>query len=126
MSAEDRPRIWADILGEKIEVILPGQGWTFDEAKHAKSVSEGMTPVQIENVLLEGDPDAWLAVLRISYLRADKEFPRKLGGEDVLDLVEQVTKSVREASKSIPPTKASTSDVLADDEKSESAETSQS
>lgn len=102
---DERVEISVTVLGEKLQLILPGDGWTFDEAKVAKNVSEGMSPKQIEAGLLEGDPDAWLAVLRVSYIRANKEFPsRQIQGEDVIALFNRLLELSEEAIRSRPPT----------------------
>lgn len=102
---DERVEISVTVLGEKLQLILPGDGWTFDEAKVAKNVSEGMSPKQIEAGLLEGDPDAWLAVLRVSYIRANKEFPsRQIQGEDVIALFNRLLEVSEEAIRSRPPT----------------------
>jgi hypothetical protein len=104
----ERADVHVTVLGERVRLILPGDGWTFEEAKVAKNVSEGMSPAQIEGSILEGDPDAWLAVLRVSYLRAEKDFPSQMiGGQDVMQLMRSLSDEVREAMKRRPPTSAS-------------------
>ena len=108
---EAAPEIWATVGSDKVRIVMPST-WTFEEGKLAKNVSEGMTPVAIEGSLLEGDPDAWLAVLRVSYLRADKEFPRRIAGQEIFDLVKQVTTAIRKASAAVPPTKVNGSGEL--------------
>lgn len=109
MADTEKTEVHVKILGDEIRLILPGDGWTYEEAKLAKNVSEGMSPGQIEFSLREGDPDAWLAVLRISYKRAGKDFPsaRILGevavGED--SIFEQLNEQIEEAMNARPPTK---------------------
>lgn len=101
----EKTEIKVTVAGESLELILPGQGWTFEEAKLAKAVSEGMAPVEIEQALQLADPDAWIAVLRVSYMRANKDFPAgRISGEDVLELADAVTDAIRKAVKELPPT----------------------
>lgn len=108
---DERVRVRVTLLGEEIELVLPGDGWSFDEAKVAKQVSEGMAPAVIEGNLLVGDPDAWMAVLRVSYMRADREFPaQRLAGEGVLELMKALSDATREAMKQRPPTNPSGSE----------------
>lgn len=108
MSTTDKTEIYVTIAGERLQLILPGDGWTSDEAKLAKTVSEGMAPVTIEENLMLMDPDAWTAVLRVSYLRAGIEFPaQQVAKADMLDLMKAVADAVKEASKDLPPTKVS-------------------
>lgn len=105
METNDRVEIIVTVLDEKLRLILPGDGWTFDEAKIAKGVSEGMSPKQIEAGLLEGDPDAWMAVLRVSYIRANKEWPAaRIQGEDVIGLFNRLLEVSEEALRQRPPT----------------------
>ena len=114
MSDDDRVQINVTILGHEIRLILPGDGWTYEEAKLAKNVSEGMSPGQIEDVLMQADPDAWLAVLRISFRRAGVDFPsaRIMGevavGQD--SIFEQLTDQIEAAMRSRPPTNPKPSD----------------
>lgn len=121
----ERAEIYVTIADERLKLVLPGDGWTYPEAKIAKEVSEGMMPTEIEERLLGGDPDAWLAVLRISYMRADKDFPTRLLAEvNILELVQEVTEAATEILKRRPPTKASAngSDALAESGQSEKTE----
>lgn len=109
MSENERVKIIVTVLGEELQLILPGDGWTYDECKVAKQVSEGMSPSKIEGGLLEGDPDAWLAVLRVSYIRANKEWPgARIGGEDVIALFNRLLELSEEALRSRPPTNRTT------------------
>lgn len=123
MSEDDTrdAQITVTILGEPLDLILPGMGWTFEEARVGKDVSGGMAPVEIESRLMTGDPDAWFAILRVSYLRARKDFPAEgIEGVDMMELVGAITESVEAYLETIPPT--SPSGTGSDD----SAETSES
>jgi hypothetical protein len=103
--SDDTTAVFVTIAEERLQLILPGEGWTFEEAKLAKNVSEGMAPVAIEEGLQLADPDAWLAVLRVSYLRAGKDFPAgAIQNEDILQLMQSVLSAVRKAVKGRPPT----------------------
>lgn len=105
MPEQEKPQIFVTIAGERIEVIPPGRGWTFAEAKLAKDVSEGMAVGVIEAELFRGDPDAWMAVLHVSYMRAEKEFPAaEIDKTDITALWEAVTNSMEEAAEKLPPT----------------------
>jgi hypothetical protein len=102
-------KIYAELPGGKIELILPGIGWTFDEALLAKTATGGLAVVEIEERLYVGDPDAWLAVLRISYQRAGVDFPEEEIGEvDLSELAKSIWKALQVA-KSPPPKRATRS-----------------
>lgn len=116
----DQVEITVEVLGEKLKVILPGMGWTFEEAILAKSASGGLPTTAIEAGLWAGDPDAWLAVLRVSYLRAGREFPaRELQDVKMLELVDAITEKVEEAGAKRPPTSPSGSEPSGPDEPTE-------
>lgn len=117
METNDRVEIIVTVLDEKLRLILPGDGWTFDEAKVAKNVSEGMSPKQIEAGLMEGDPDAWMAVLRVSYIRANKEWPAaRIQGEDVIGLFNRLLEVSEESLRQRPPTSRNGSSSAAESE----------
>ena len=121
----DTAEIYVTIANEKLRLVLPGDGWTSDEAKLAKTVSEGMAPVTIEENLMLMDPDAWTAVLRVSYLRANKEFPTAaVADTNLIELMKSVVDAIKEAKKNSPPTSASAngSDVPAESGESEKSE----
>lgn len=123
---EEVAKIIVPIAGEDLELILPAHGWTFDEAKLAKEVS-GMTPGEIEVQLMYVDPDAWMAVLRVSYHRAEKDFPAVAIGEtDIIELGQVVSELVNKERTQRPPTKASGNGHSASDESSEKPETARS
>jgi hypothetical protein len=114
--------IYVTIADDRIKLVLPGDGWTSDEAKLAKTVSEGMAPVTIEENLMLMDPDAWLAVLRVSYVRAEKEFPAAaVAGTNMVDLMKSVADAIREAMKDRPPTSRQANGTSAPGEKHEDA-----
>ena len=101
---QEKPAIYVTVAGEKLELIPPGRGWTFAEAKLAKEVSEGMSVGEIEQGLFAGDPDAWLAILHVSYVRAGKDLPAAaVDATDMKALWEAVTDAMEEAAK-LPPT----------------------
>jgi hypothetical protein len=70
---QERPAaIVVTLLGERLELLMPGQGWTYTEAKLAKNISDGMTPVEIGTKFFEGDPDATMAIIRVTFHRAGR------------------------------------------------------
>lgn len=120
---EDRVQIFVPIGEDQIELILPGDGWEYDEAKLAKSVSEGMTPAQIERAFFEQDPDAWMAVMRVSYLRAGKDFPTTLVREqNLMEFMRAVDSAIEEARRNRPPTSQSSNGSTASEQSSETVE----
>lgn len=110
MADPDRVELYLKMFDtdeEKLKIILPGDGWTFEEARIAKGISDGMAPAEIEGAMWAGDPDAWLAVLRVSYLRAEREFPtHQIQNLDVMQLMKTLQNEAREAAKGLPPTHA--------------------
>jgi len=99
-------KIRIKIDDEELELILPGMGWTYEEAKLAKQVSDGMTPLQVEAGIFEMDPDAWMAVLRVSYARAGSDFPGIAAlSTNLVELTDAVTEAIEEVARSRPPTR---------------------
>lgn len=108
MSDNDRAEINVTIGDDTIQLILPGDGWQYDEAKIAKEVSGGMPPAEIERSFFLQDPDAWMAVMRVSYLRAGKDFPSALlRGQDLMAFMREVDAAIEEARRNRPPTNQS-------------------
>jgi hypothetical protein len=97
--------VFVTLAGERLSLIMPGKGWTFDEALLAKSVTpREWGPVEIEERLWVGDPDAWLAVLHVSYKRAGKPFPdKKIGDVNLSEIAEAVMGAIEEAGGVGPP-----------------------
>jgi len=105
-----KAELWATVAGEKLQLIIPGMGWSFAEARAAKDISRGMAPVEIESRLFVTDSDAWMAVLLVSFMRAGKDFPRsEIENEDVIVLGEIITEKVLEELQKLPPTSPSSS-----------------
>lgn len=118
MTDEKNVEIWVTIGPDRIQLVLPGDGWTSDEAKLAKRASEGMAPAVIEDNLLLMDPDAWAGVLRVSYMRADKDYPAQaIGNTDLTTLLKALSDQIKEAMKDRPPTSASANGSTALEEK---------
>jgi hypothetical protein len=85
MATETRKHgIYVTLFGERYELLLPGQGWSYTEAKLAKAVSDGMAPGQIGQAFLDSDPDATMAIIRVTLHRAG----RKLTPAEVAELAE--------------------------------------
>lgn len=104
----DEHQVIIKVVGDPIRLVLPGDGWTFGEALLAKELS-GLTPVEIEERLLfASDPEAWLAVLQVSYKRAGREFPAaEIDDFNMADLAQAVTEAMNKVAKR-PPTKRRT------------------
>ena len=103
----DNPPIVVEIGGEKLDVILPGygDGWTFDEAMLAKTVSDGLSPVEIEQRTMVGDPQAWMAVLQVSYLRAGRDYPAAvIRDTNIFPLIDAVADAMQEVVDEGTPT----------------------
>lgn len=119
--SEERAEIYVNVAGDRLKLVLPGDGWEYHEAKLAKEVSDGMTPVQIENGLLEMDPDAWMAVLQVSLRRAGRDISSsELAKFDVNAVRQAVIDKAQEVLGRRPPTSPKTNGSL---EPSETAET---
>jgi hypothetical protein len=101
----ERPDIFITVAGTRLRLVVPADGWTFEEARIAKQVSGGMTPAGIEEGMWEQDPDAWLAVLRVSFVRAGiEEFPtNQISSMDLGQLTKDIRDAAREAAKTLPP-----------------------
>jgi hypothetical protein len=103
-----KPELWVKIAGERIQLVIPGMGWTFEEADAAMAVSGGLAPVEIETRLLVTDPRAWRAVLRVSFMRARKEYPAEAVDEqDIIELGNVVTEAILAELQKLPPTNQS-------------------
>jgi hypothetical protein len=112
------PRVTVLIGDSNIDLALPGT-WNFEEAKLAKRVSAdpdigqaGYTPAQVEAGLRSGDPDAWLALLRVSYMRQGDDWPgNSILNEVVGEVIDKYNDAIREAAReeeeeagALPPT----------------------
>lgn len=77
------------VLGERWKACVPAHGWTYDEARLAKRVTadpesgqQGMSPLEIGQRFLLGDPDAVMAIIRVTLKRAG----RVLSTSDLVEL----------------------------------------
>lgn len=92
------------IAGEQVRLVFPSE-WTFAEAKLGKAVSEGLAPDEITDRLMVGDPDAGLAILRVSYNRAGLEWPQNAIMDEGVALVGQaIGEAERKLRQRRPPT----------------------
>jgi hypothetical protein len=124
MSENEAAGVYVKLAGERIRIV-PVLEWTFDEADVGMALTEGMAPLEIADRLMVADPKAWRAVLRISYTRAEKEFPEKAINASVLfELVEQLDAAMKEAAErdADPPTSANGNEASAPDEDAETPE----
>ena len=116
---EVRPKVYAVIGDERVEIILPGD-MGYDEAKMAKNISGDMSPAEIEDKLMEADPDAWHAVLRVSFMRVDKPFPAKdWAVTNVASMVRNLAEAMRKAARDVPPTSPGANDEPGSEQKTE-------
>jgi hypothetical protein len=107
---------------QEIKLHLPVD-WNFEEAMAAKEMAGGMLPDEVSMGMMQGDPAAWLAILRVSYLHDGREFPSKrIMGENVAELTKQLSEAMREAAKGAPFTGRPTANTSVGSSASEGAE----
>jgi hypothetical protein len=126
---DDKLEIIATILGEKLKIILATMGWSFDEAIVAADATGGLGTDEIHDRCMAGDPRAWLAVLRVSYMRAGREFPaEEIGKENMKALTDSFYAKIEEimGGAEAPPTSPSGNGSSAPTEPSESEPVSES
>lgn len=103
---EEKFEIIVTLFGQPLTLVLPAK-WNFTEGKIAKD-NHGLLPVQVEAGIFSGDPDAYMAVLEVSYRRAGRDFPAEAIGEmNIFELVDAITEKVNALR---PPTEPSGSD----------------
>jgi len=108
---------------DQIDLVLP-ENWTFDDAITAKDISGGMVPDEVAMGMMNGDPHAWLAILRVSYRYTSREFPAKrIMGQNLGSLTRELGEAMREAMQGVPPTSASGNEPAERSETSETGET---
>lgn len=111
MTSETEPLITVTIEGdEPIRLILPGDEWTYEEAIVAQEIS-GMAPVEIEDRLAVADPRAGMAILRVSYMRAGRDFPQTgIARSNVMNIVQAIAEAAKRARAEVPPTSPTASE----------------
>lgn len=118
--AEDKAQVYVTLFKgsadeQKILLTLP-EDWTFDDAVTAKDISGGMVPDEVSVGMMQGDPHAWLAILRVSYRHDGREFPaQRIMGENLRSLTKDLEDAMREAMKGGPPTSPNPSGSGGDD-----------
>jgi hypothetical protein len=114
MSENEPSGFYVKLAGERIRLV-PVLEWTFEESLNGMEYASGMAPLEIADRLMVADPRAWLAVLRISYARAEKEFPAKAINASVLfELVEQLDEAMKATEDDAgPPSSATGSEASA-------------
>jgi hypothetical protein len=120
---DDKLEIIATILGEKLRLILPTMGWTFNEAIIASDATGGLGTDEILDRIMAGDPRAWLAVLRVSYMRAGRDFPaEEIGSVSMAELSSALNRKIETILGEVegPPTSPSGNGLSAQAEPSES------
>lgn len=119
VASEEEAQIIVTLFGQPLTLVLPGK-WSFTDARIVKE-TYGILAVGAEAGLFSGDPDAYLAVLHISYRRAGREFPAEALGEmNLFDLIDSVTEALNKLREELPPTPPSGNDSTQRDEPSSS------
>lgn len=105
--ADDKAQVYVTLFTDsadeqKILLVLP-EDWTFDDAVTAKDISGGMVPDEVSVGMMQGDPHAWLAILRVSYRYDGREFPaQRIMGQNLRALTKDLEDAMREAMKAHP------------------------
>lgn len=92
-------RVEVDDDGIRPFFLLETGEMTFAELQELKRIS-GMTPVRVDEVRIECDPDAWLGILTVSYRRTDAATDESFWlGRKLLEIIEGIAAAVKAEQK---------------------------
>jgi len=103
------------MIEEKPVPLVEVRDMTLDELTMAKDVSRGMSPIEIEARMWEGDPDVWKALITVSAQRAGLDLAHDaIGGISLLEAVNgvlearaaELERQAQEAAEQSPPAEA--------------------